>query len=233
LSTTLSIVLYCFWNYCTDLERPLHKVSPSDGSGSKFFDPGWVNFLWLGLGWVRSGQPSMIWVWVWKIPPKNIKFFKKNLFWFGQKVPGWKAGRPLIFCGSKVSSGRVKAHLYCLLIYLSVYVKCQHFKSCDSLIKFHWKQVLCWLILTNKLWLYFLYHQTIRWLDSSLDKKSWNWCRRRLQRSKRRRCWTFQLWNSLTSQSVVVQKVSVKASLFSQCRSILGLTKHPKNNCEK
>jgi len=26
----------------------------SDGSGSKFFDPGRVNFLWLGSGQVRS-----------------------------------------------------------------------------------------------------------------------------------------------------------------------------------
>jgi len=26
----------------------------SDGSGSKIFDPGRVNFLWLGSGWVGS-----------------------------------------------------------------------------------------------------------------------------------------------------------------------------------
>jgi len=31
---------------------------------------------------------------------------KKNLFEFGQKVPGSEAGRPLIYCGSKVSSGQ-------------------------------------------------------------------------------------------------------------------------------
>jgi len=30
---------------------------------------------------------------------------KKNLFGSGQKVPGSEAGRPLIYCGSKVSSG--------------------------------------------------------------------------------------------------------------------------------
>jgi len=40
----------------------------SDGSGSKIFD----------LGQVRSDKPSMVWVWIWKISPKNVKFF--NLF---------------------------------------------------------------------------------------------------------------------------------------------------------
>jgi len=81
----------------------------SDGSGSKTSDPGWVNVLWLG-----SGQPSM--VWVWKISPKNVKFFSfypsglKNYFRSGKKVHGSKAGQPLIYCGSKVSSGRVGAH---------------------------------------------------------------------------------------------------------------------------
>jgi len=32
---------------------------------------------------------------------------KKNCFGSGQKVPGSKLGRPLIYCGSKVSLGRV------------------------------------------------------------------------------------------------------------------------------
>jgi len=56
----------------------------------------------------------MLWVWVWKISPKNVKFF--NLFPFGskkissgQKVPGSKVGRPLIYCGSKVSLGQVRS----------------------------------------------------------------------------------------------------------------------------
>jgi len=40
---------------------------------------------------VRSGQPSMVWVWIWKISPKNIKCF--NFFPSGSK---------------KISSGRVK-----------------------------------------------------------------------------------------------------------------------------
>jgi len=37
---------------------------------------------------------------------------QKNLFGLGQKVPGSKAGWPLIYCRSKVSSARVRAHLY-------------------------------------------------------------------------------------------------------------------------
>jgi len=45
--------------------------------------------------------------------PKNIRFFnffpsaqKKSLWVSGQKVPGSKASQPLIYCGSKVSSGQ-------------------------------------------------------------------------------------------------------------------------------
>jgi len=66
---------------------------------------------------VRSGQPFMVWFWIWKISPKNVKFLiffpcfwiKKNLFGLGQKVPGSKAGWSFIYCGSKVSSGRVRS----------------------------------------------------------------------------------------------------------------------------
>jgi len=55
----------------------------------------------------------MVWVWIWKISPKNVKLFnffpsgQKNLFGLGHKVPGLKAGQPLIYCGSKVSSGKL------------------------------------------------------------------------------------------------------------------------------
>jgi len=35
------------------------------------------------LTWVRSGQPFLVWVWVWKISPKNPKLF--NFFSFGSK----------------------------------------------------------------------------------------------------------------------------------------------------
>jgi len=42
---------------------------------------------------------------------------QKNLFGSGRKVPGSEAGQPLIYCGSKVSSGQVRAHLYCKATY--------------------------------------------------------------------------------------------------------------------
>jgi len=52
----------------------IHSISflkVSDRSGSRIFYPGWVNFLL--LGWVGSGQPSL--VWVWKISSKNTTIF--------------------------------------------------------------------------------------------------------------------------------------------------------------
>jgi len=42
---------------------------------------------------------------------------KKNLFGFGQKVLGSKVGRPLIYCVSKGSSGRVRAHLCKMVLF--------------------------------------------------------------------------------------------------------------------
>jgi len=36
---------------------------------------------------------------------------KKNCFGLGGKVPGSKLGQLIIYCGSKVSSGRVRAYL--------------------------------------------------------------------------------------------------------------------------
>jgi len=83
--------------------NPEFNPKTSDGSGSKFFDPGRVG----------SSQPFMVWVRIWKISPKNVKFLyfflrvKKNCFGSGRKVPGSKPGWPLINCRSKVSSGRV------------------------------------------------------------------------------------------------------------------------------
>jgi len=73
-----------------------------------------MSSLVMGLGQKfrpGSGQPLM--VFIWKFSPKNVKFFnfcpsgKKNLFGSSQKVTGSKGGRPLIYSGSKVSSGRV------------------------------------------------------------------------------------------------------------------------------
>jgi len=48
--------------------------------------------------WPRSGQPSLVWVWVWKMSPKNPKFFNFFPFVLGQKNIYW---------GSKVCLGRV------------------------------------------------------------------------------------------------------------------------------
>jgi len=65
---------------------------------------------------VRSGQPSM--ALFGKFPLKMLNFSiyfpsgQKNLFRSGKKVPRSNGGQPLIFCGSKVCSGWVRAHLY-------------------------------------------------------------------------------------------------------------------------
>jgi len=90
------------------------SLSDSDGSGSNFFDPGRVGSIFCGSGRVESGQPFMVWVRIWKISPKNVKFsnflpFGSKKIASGRKVPGSKPGRPLIYCGSKVSSGRVES----------------------------------------------------------------------------------------------------------------------------
>jgi len=50
----------------------------------------------LGQYFVAPGQPSLVWVWLWKISPKNPNSGQKNLFGSGQKVPGSKMGWPLI-----------------------------------------------------------------------------------------------------------------------------------------
>jgi len=49
-----------------------------------------------------------------KIPNFSIfsLWFKRNLFGLGQKVFGSNVGQLLIYCGSEVCSGRVRAHLY-------------------------------------------------------------------------------------------------------------------------
>jgi len=88
------------------------SVNDSDGSGSKIFDLGQVGSIFCDLGPVRLAQPFKVWVWIRKISPKNFKFF--NFFHFrSKKISSFrsKASRPLIYCGSKVSLGRVKAHL--------------------------------------------------------------------------------------------------------------------------
>jgi len=65
--------------------------------GSIFCGTGRVSHLWFGF---EFG----------KFPLKMSNFFlsgQKNLFGSGQKVPRSKVGWPLIYCRSKVSSGRV------------------------------------------------------------------------------------------------------------------------------
>jgi len=68
-----------------------------------------------------TGQPFMVWVWIWKISPKNVKFFKffqfesKNIA-LGRvrKYPGQSQVGLLFTAGQKeawLRSGRVRAHL--------------------------------------------------------------------------------------------------------------------------
>jgi len=63
------------------------------------------------LARVGLGQPFL--VWVRKISTKNPKFLifpfgSKKSLWVMSKVPGSNTGQPLIYCGSKVSLGRVE-----------------------------------------------------------------------------------------------------------------------------
>jgi len=88
----------------------LYKLTPkrsesSDGSDSKIFDLGRVKFL-------GSGQEGHLWFWFefGKFPLQMSKF--SIFFSSSQKVPVSKEGQPLNYCGSKVSSGCVRAHLY-------------------------------------------------------------------------------------------------------------------------
>jgi len=83
-------------------------ISQSDGSGSKFFDPGRFRSIFCGLGRVGSaiyGSGLNL-----ENFPKKCLIFQFFSLWvkknrFG-KVPGSKAGWPLIYCGSKVSSSQ-------------------------------------------------------------------------------------------------------------------------------
>jgi len=72
------------------------------------------------VAWDGSAIYGLIWVWIWKISPNNIKFF--NFFHFGSKkslrvglkstqVKGGSASY-LLQVKSKLGSGRVRAHLY-------------------------------------------------------------------------------------------------------------------------
>jgi len=82
----------------------------SDGSGSKIFDPGWIGSIFCGSGWVGWGQTFIVWVWILKISPKNVKFF--NFFPSGQKKSLWvgsestRVGLYLLRVKSKLPSGQ-------------------------------------------------------------------------------------------------------------------------------
>jgi len=73
-------------------------VLGSDGSRLNFFIPGWVGSAISGFG----NYPLQI---------SNFSIFspsgQKNSIGSGQKVPGSKTGRPLIYCGSKICMGLV------------------------------------------------------------------------------------------------------------------------------
>jgi len=64
------------------------------------------NFLTL----VGSGQPFMVWVRIWNIFPKNVKFF--NIFLSGQT----KTLRVVCKIKSMLGLSQVRAHLYTDLI---------------------------------------------------------------------------------------------------------------------
>jgi len=87
----------------------------SDGFGSKIFNPGLVGSIFCGSGQVGSGQPFMVWVWIWKISPRNVKFFiffpsgQKKSLWVGLESTRVKAGLAsyLLRVKSKIGSGPI------------------------------------------------------------------------------------------------------------------------------
>jgi len=104
-------VLNCPWT-CKMLYTGLYLPTEEN--------PWWVFWLAMGPGQyfvarVGLGQPFMVWVRIWKFSPKYVKFFnffplgQKNIFRLGQNVHRSRAGGPLIYCGSKVSSRWVRS----------------------------------------------------------------------------------------------------------------------------
>jgi len=111
-------------NFLNPNHRWLTQPEPQKFDADLVMGPG-QNFLaWVGSGQffvarVGSGQPSMVWVWILKISPKNVKFF--HFFLFGSKKiasgrVGKYPGRPLIYCGSslgQVGSGPISTRTHC------------------------------------------------------------------------------------------------------------------------
>jgi len=66
---------------------------------------------------VRSGQPFLVWVWIWKISPKNVNFLNFLPLSLGRvkKYPGQSRVGLLFTAGQKyvwVGSDQVRANLY-------------------------------------------------------------------------------------------------------------------------
>jgi len=85
--TLFKFILIIWWNKKVDIYVHAEILNYSIGSGSNFFDPDWVNFLLLRLGWVRSaifelGLENL----PQKIPIISIFFHS------GQNGPGSKSG---------------------------------------------------------------------------------------------------------------------------------------------
>jgi len=104
----------CSWQNCSAVKnltlsflthKKLHilreNVNSSNDGLSNVVSPTMVKSFWPGsdrsgqffVARVGSGQLFMVWAWIWKISPKNVKFF--NFFPFGSK---------------KISSGRVRKY---------------------------------------------------------------------------------------------------------------------------
>jgi len=121
---------------------PKHDTQCCYGSGSKFFDLGQVGSIFCGLS-----QQSMVWIWVWKISTKNVKFFhffpfvSKKSHCVGSKSSRAK-GRPasyLLRVKSKLGSGQDPS----LIIWQHT---CSFFTYiCKSTFMFHcWGEILFW-----------------------------------------------------------------------------------------
>jgi len=114
-SVWICFLFACFyvmlgWSKCSPVSSKKSSVLTLlvMGPGKKFLiqvrsifcSSGWIRSAIYGLGLENSPFKCQI-----------FQFFalwvKKNLFGLGQKVPGSEAGQPLIYCGSKVSSGLV------------------------------------------------------------------------------------------------------------------------------
>jgi len=67
---------------------------------------------------VGSGQPFMVWVWIWKISLKNIKSGQKKSLRVRSKSTRVEGGLAfyLLRVKSKLGSGQVRAHLYPMML---------------------------------------------------------------------------------------------------------------------